>query len=352
MRTSKAVLIAASLMGMLGAAAPTPSSPDLTPRLPLPFDGHLSVLTYNIHGLPWPVARGRTQAFAQIVQHLRTMREDGTQPHIIVLQEVFTTDARAIGRAAGYRYVVEGPGAQMPGQGNLPSGSHALTDAAAWYHGETLGKYVGSGLQILSDYPIAGVRKMAFPAFACAGFDCLANKGALLVSVALPGQWDRVDIVTTHLNSRRASRVQDDRSLAAYRLQVDYLTNFITSAHDPSRPLIVAGDFNVGSVPARKQMLLSRAQSRWCQDGDIDDAYGEAARRGIALSADARFSRKRARDWQFFTPGRRTDLELSSIDVPFGHEPDGTMLSDHVGYSATYQLRNRQPLTRIAPGRV
>jgi endonuclease/exonuclease/phosphatase family metal-dependent hydrolase len=345
----KAALMMMTLVASIGAAAPEqPSQKWGTTLPPSSFDGRLSVMTYNIHGLPWPVAWGRPSAFSQITQRLESLRAEGRQPHIVVLQEAFTQEAQAIGREAGYRYVVNGPSADMVSPERADRTDAAYLARGSWTHGEGVGKYVGSGLQILSDFPVVAVRKMVFPAFACAGYDCLANKGALLASIQLPGRADRIDIVTTHLNSRQASGVSNDRSFQAYRLQLRYLTDFIQKAHDPARPLIVAGDFNVGNVAPRRIALLSHVRFDWGQDGDIDDAYGEAVRDHMSLSSDARFSRQRARDWQFYTPGRSTDIELQRLDVPFGHAADGSMLSDHIGYTATFDLPRRAPVIRTA----
>lgn len=308
---------------------------------PVNFDGKLSVMTYNVHGVPWPVGWGRPAQLTQIAQTLRDLRSHGRNPHVVVLQEAFTDDAQAIGREAGYRYIVDGPSAELASNERPTAADLSFASSGSWMKGEGMGKFVGGGLQILSDFPIVGARRMAYPAYACAGYDCLANKGALLASVALPGQAEPVDIVTTHLNSRRSSGVADARSIYAYRLQVKFLTDFIRHAHDPQRALLVAGDFNVGRATPRRTDLLTSVRTQWVQDGDIDDAYGEAVRIGLPLSSDARFSRSRARDWQFYTPGKSTDMELDGIDVPFGHNKDGGMLSDHVGYTAIYRIFSR-----------
>ena len=50
----------------------------------------------------------------------------------------------------------------------------------SFWRGERSGKVAGSGLQILSDYPIVAIRRQAFPEAACAGYDCLANKGIVM----------------------------------------------------------------------------------------------------------------------------------------------------------------------------
>lgn len=338
----KSVLAAAALI-VTGATAPRamPTAPIGVPA----FDGDLSVLTYNVHGLPWPVASGRPADLAAIGARLRDLRAHGQAPHIVVLQEAFTADARAIGPSAGYRYIVDGPSAEAAAPALGSASDRAFAAAAHWWSGETEGKLVGSGLQILSDYPVVARHAMAFPAFTCAGFDCLANKGALLVSVAVPGVATPVDIVTTHLNSRAASGVANDRSDKAYARQVGLLADFVRDERDPRHPLIVAGDFNVGKAFARRSALLGQASANWTAAGVVRDALGVARDRGFALSADARTSLRRAKDWQFFAPGSAAALDLTGIAVPFGHDASGTMLSDHIGYVARFRL---SPGTEVA----
>lgn len=341
MRKMKSTFLGLVIAMSVGASLPRANPVAQPLHLSVDFDGQLSVMTYNVHGVPWPVGWGRPAQLTQIAETLRDLRSRGRNPHVVVLQEAFTEDAQAIGREAGYRYIVDGPSAELVSSERPTAADRLFASSGSWIKGEGLGKFVGSGLQILSDFPIVGVRRMAYPTYACAGYDCLANKGALLASLALPGEAEPIDIVTTHLNSRRSSGVADARSIYAYRLQVKFLTDFIRRAHDPQRALLVAGDFNVGRATPRRTDLLASVRTQWVQDGDIDDAYGEAVRIGLPLSSDARFSRSRARDWQFYTRGKSTDLELDGIDVPFGHDKYGGMLSDHVGYTATYRIFSR-----------
>jgi len=335
-----ALVLAAGLF--LGAATATPPR-DLSAFRPMTvpparFDGTLSVLTYNVEGLPFPVRIGRASAMAAIVAELRAMRASQDAPHVIVLQEAFMPEAQAIGAAAGYRYRAAGPAAAATNAAPMTAGDRIFAAGARWWKGETAGKLVGSGLAVLSDYPIVATRRMAFPAFACAGFDCLANKGALLVSVAVPGIATPVDIVTTHLNSRHASHVPTARANAAYFRQVAALDAFIAAGHDPRRPLIVAGDFNVGKEALRRATLLGGAAVHWHPSGRVADALHEAGRLGLPLPADALFSLNRARDWQFFAAGSRAGLALTGLTAPFGRDADGRMLSDHVGYVADFRF--------------
>jgi len=201
-----------------------------------------------------------------------------------------------------------------------------------------VGKALGSGLQILSDYPIMRTRVQAFPAFACAGYDCLANKGAVMVTIRLPGNAGDVDVVTTHMNARGASGVGDNRADPAYRLQAESLGRFIRANHNPALPLLVAGDFNIGTSAVRHEALVERSRGEWLANGGMQVVYEAAMRQHLPLSTDAQYSRHKAKDWQFFGSGRSTEVALKRVDVPFGHDRNGEMLSDHVGYAAVYTL--------------
>lgn len=340
-KTKLALCVAlCGILGIAARSAPATAPIALASAAALPaFDGTLSILTYNVEGLPWPIARGRSEKLEAIADRLRQMRAQGTAPQIVALQEAFTDEAQAIGAVAGYRYVVSGPAADVVGAPAVTAPDQAFAAAARWWKGETAGKLVGSGLMILSDYSIAKTRRMVFPAYACAGFDCLANKGALMVSIELPGLAHPIDIFTTHLNSRHASGVSVARADYAYLRQVATLSAFVREAHDPLNALIAAGDFNVGPHATRRGPLLADARSSWNAAGAVHDALNEARLVGMRLPTDAAFTLRRGRDWQFFAPGRNMMLDLTAIDVPFGHDAAGDMMSDHVGYVARFSLK-------------
>lgn len=305
---------------------------------PRPFDGTLSVLTYNVKGLPWPLASERPEAFSAMADRLRDMRADGRNPHIVVLQEAFTQEAQSIGRAAGYRFIAYGPDASaLTAAPMAPADRRHLADAS-WWKGETGAKLLGSGLQILSDFPVLAVHSMAFPGFACAGYDCLSNKGAVMVTVKVPGVSTPVDIITTHLNCRRKSGVGHARSLYAYRRQAAFLSRFIAEKHNPDHPLIVAGDFNIGKDAGRRHYLFRELQHGWGRDIPVTDALRDVAASGRSLPADALLSISKAKDWQFHASSPTASLTAQAIEVPFGTETDGGMLSDHVGYTAVFRL--------------
>jgi len=337
-RSKKALpLLAAAIMVLAPSMHRAASGGLLISSPVLPGSQALSVMTYNIEGLPWPVRLGREAAFNQIAARLRKMREAGGQPHIVVLQEAFAADARRIGGETGYAYVVDGPAADAPATPAAGPQDRAFEASRSFWKGERTGKLLGSGLQILSDYPVLEVRRQPFPEAACAGYDCLANKGMVLAVLAAPGPTP-VAVVDVHLNSRHASGVDEARSLFAYREQVDALAAFLRANAPVGLPVIVAGDFNIGHDPQRIAYVRARLGA-WL-GGVPRNAFGDCLDdpgcRG-RLPGDALCSLRHGRDWQFLRPGRSIELVAGRISTPFGHERGGGMLSDHIGYAVSYR---------------
>ena len=315
------------MLAAIGAAAPAP---------PPPIAPTLSVLSYNVHGVPWPIAVHRPAALRQIGETLAAMRRAGDQPNIVLLQEAFTKHAKQIAKLGDYRFAVTGP-TRHDRLGSLADPDQRSFSAHDRFSkGEHDGTIEDSGLLVLSDYPIVEVRRMPYPRFACAGFDCLANKGVLLVRVMVPGSTEPVDIVDTHMNSRGASGVADARSDLAYHWQAQSLRQFVTDNVPADAPAIVAGDFNIGVASDR---LVDVTGSGGVLAGGIDAV--RAAVGGAVANPDAAATRAIAdhnKDWMFGRSGTRTQLLLEGVTVPFGRRADGTMLSDHMGYVATYRV--------------
>lgn len=296
--------------------------------------GKLTVMTYNVEGLPWPVAGNRTPELKAIGELLGQLRQRAMQPHVVLLQEAFVAEAKQIAVLAGYRYTAVGP---QPGDVTLAAGPAIDADfdrAASRLKGEGDGKWSDSGLVVLSDYPIVATRRMAFPADACAGYDCLATKGVLLAWIRVPGVAAPVAIGDTHLNSRRASGVGPDRSDRAYAWQVDAVRSFIARNVSPGTPLVVGGDFNIGHQPWR--VALARA-GRGVVPGaaeatEVFARNSPAAQRNPDLAAVM----ARGKDKQYYRPARGGQLRLLDLGIPFGMEEGGNTLSDHLGFVASY----------------
>jgi len=329
------MLTLATLAGILALnlSLPSPAAVSPEPVHARPHAaGELSVMTYNVKGLPFPAAFGRAGKLAEIGQRLGYLRRAGLQPHVVLLQEAFIPEAKAIARTAGYAHVATGP--QISDVRNIPMN---LAAGSSWLKGESLGKWVDSGLVILSDYPIVRTRKMAFPADMCAGYDCLAAKGMLLAWIKVPGHDMPVAIADTHLNSRKASGVDVSQANAAYELQVTAARNFIRANVAADAAIIFGGDFNLGHDPRR---LAAEAA-----DGGIVPGAREAT--SLANSIDTTGMTKRdraailsrAKDKQYFRAGTDDRLALRDLEVPFGIGNGGSDLSDHLGFIASYAVR-------------
>jgi endonuclease/exonuclease/phosphatase family metal-dependent hydrolase len=333
------------MAALAGLAAGVSAQPPLTaPAEAAAAPADLSVMTYNIEGLPFPVRRGRAAAADRIASQLRAMRDAGTAPHVVVLQEAFGHAQKAIGREAGYRYIAFGPGRRATNDETEDAADRAFAAGARHLKGEDDGKWAGSGLAILSDYPILSVARAAFPRFACAGLDCLANKGVLLATVAVPGSARPVSVVATHMNSKEASGVAPARFGWAYDRQVRSIGRFLAANLDPAAPYVFAGDTNIGRSPTRTaafEAMLS-ALPRVAREGKVRTALATclAGDAGCRLddAREARRSFRHGKDWEVYAPGADMALRPVAIATPFGHDAHGTMLSDHIGYTATYRF--------------
>ncbi len=317
----------------------------------------VSVMTYNVHGLPWPVAEDRSASLSAIAMQLRTMRSEGRQPGIVALQEAFVPDAKAIGAEAGYRYVAFGAPADDAATASTVD-DRRFVSAGSMLHGERVGKHVGSGLAIFSDYPILTVRRISYPV--CAGYDCLANKGAMAALIAVPGVSRPVMVVDTHLNSNGATGVSEPRALYAYKRQIDSLSGFVSSLSSSGSTMLVAGDFNVGKDAQRRAYFAQHmfGGSLALTAGGAQCLASSTCR--VTQKADVAVSTSRAKDWLMYRSAARSSTRPLTLGAPFGHDAANAMLSDHVGVMIRYELdrstaRDLKWRTRLAdagvPGR-
>jgi endonuclease/exonuclease/phosphatase family metal-dependent hydrolase len=296
-----------------------------------PAAGPVTILSYNVEGLPWPLTHGRTAAAEAIAAELRALHDHGAGPQVVAVQEAFGDAQKAIGTTAGYRYAAFGPDAALPGTPAASADEAAFLHAASFWHGETEGPHEDSGLAVFSDYPIAWVRRIAYPRFACAGYDCLANKGILAVALRVPGRTAPLVVVDTHLNARAASGVDDARSLYAYRHQVAVLRQFVAAIAPANPALVLAGDFNVGSDAARQQAL---ATALYRDDGMTiaasESTCGAECRVIAPLPTMARAKT---------IVSYRGPIAAEGGTIGFGTMTDGTRLSDHIGVMQSFAYR-------------
>ena len=345
----KATCLAALAMAFATQAAPVSPGAQATggaivTDYPANQPGEINLLTYNLAALPWPVAN-RSEELSEIAARLRALRKTGAAPHIVVVQEAFTAEAQAIGHAAGYRYQALGP---------RPDDARPATALSAdfvanrtWYLAERSDPKLPSGLAIFSDYPIIATRSVPFAA--CAGLDCAANKGVLIATIKVPGLTEPIEVATTHLNARAASMTSPERNLYAYGAQLAAIDKALTASGD-RRVRLFAGDFNVHS-PARLAALQTH-ERRWNMKPAtamgmirLPESYcgvpGETSC-GYELPIASNLPLGDATDWQFFAGSATTDIKPLRRVQYFGRETDGSMLSDHIGYSVVYRLSDRR----------
>ncbi|MBU1374419.1 MAG: endonuclease/exonuclease/phosphatase family protein [Alphaproteobacteria bacterium] len=299
----------------------------------------ISVLTYNIRGLPWPIATGRGKALREIGRELAALRREGRQPDVVLIQEGFRDEVAWLFQESGYKYWAQGPG-----RTERTAFAGAVLGARDLFRGEGVGKLMGGGLHVLSDAPIVDVRSAAYNN--CAGVDCLANKGAMLVRLAPPGLPTTIDVVNTHMNSRKASMAPRARTLPAHNGQVRELSAFLQANRTAGAPLLLGGDFNVRNSPARYYFdALERPYtvvSEFCSKPDA--ACGPGA-------ADATSEPwLRTQDLQAFSPGAVRVRPVRS-ETLFGMDDPKRRLSDHEGYLVRYRLSwTAQTLAAYRPG--
>ena len=301
----------------------------------------LSVMTYNIRGLPWPVATGRNEALDRIGARLRALRRAGQQPDVILLQEAFSDEAQALAARSGYAHVAFGPDTVLRTPVQADAADAAYLRDARWDRGEAMGKSLGSGLIILSDHPIVATDRLAFPDFACAGFDCLANKGVMIAHLAVPGA-GRISIVNTHLNARKAAGVAIARTQRAYARQVALMTGFIAAHVARGDGLILGGDMNIGGDPQRRDIFFGGfADARLPFVTVTRGGAQQAAEQDDVAESDLLHSIGKGKDWLFARRAAGAGASVLGAQTPFGSEAHGAPLSDHVGYVVHYAMAPR-----------
>jgi endonuclease/exonuclease/phosphatase family metal-dependent hydrolase len=351
---SRPALFGAALMAaLLSACVSVPKVKRADPcvpagDLPSPYetgDGaraiDLSVLIYNVEGLPWPARSGRGRKLYRIAAELTRLYEAGEAPDIVMLQEVFSRRAQVIPRRPPYPNVAPGPGVgdrRSIDGARLPT---AFVRERRFFKGEKAGKLLGSGLYVMSRFPIIEQRAEPFSRDACAGFDCLSNKGSLFARVAVPGLPSPVDLFTTHMNAKAAAGVKYERTLEAHAFQTDESALFLNSVRDLANPLIFGGDFNMKNAQDRLEYFDLRKPYR------IVRRYCTLETDGcdVRMSWDGDEPWLDTQDLQGFDDGDAVSVRPLIVEAMFDRPENGGKLSDHDGYKVTYRLewRNSGP---------
>lgn len=212
----------------------------------------LGVLLWNVEGLPWPIRSGREPRLAAMADWIAKRRAAGHGPDILILHKAFVPAASRIAGAAGYRSILPGPAVDRPRHMPIPIPPAGHAESGRWWKGEGIGKWLDSGLYVATDLPLferRGGRPLpayssdAFYADSCAGYDCLANKGGMIVHLAVPGAPAPLTIFNTHRNSREPSGVSIARAEAAHVMQTRE-NDALLHGFGGTGAMIAAGDFN------------------------------------------------------------------------------------------------------------
>lgn len=290
----------------------------------------LRLLSYNINGLPKTLTKGKPPLFNRIAEILRERRAAGTQPHVVLLQEAFDKRTSIIADTTGYKYVYKGPGRRDTSRKGRAHWTQATRKAYALRHDPQ--KIAGSGLYILSDYPIVDARYKAFDSDECAGFDCLSNKAIQFARVQTPFVDEPIDIVNSHFNSRGSAKAPGKIVLKAHKKQTDVLVKLLSEFRQ-GYPIVIAGDFNT------KQ---DKRYAYFSESVNLVDA-GEVclSNRAFCMLADGTREDEllyRTNDKQFFEGSIGVRLQPIWAARNFDELLDGKPLSDHLGYEVHYRI--------------
>lgn len=290
------------------------------------------VLTFNIEGLGWPARGKRGPALEQISAALRRMKARGDAPDVVMVQEMFSKAAVRAVTGIGYPNMVSGPSRTQ--RKSLP-GADRMGGPYRWKKGELGIHMVGSGLAILSRYPILETRSEPFGRRRCAGLDCLSNKGVLYARVAIPGVPGAINLFNTHLNSQRSSRVSPKRHARAHRLQVDELGAFIFAVGDQNVPTILGGDFNMKDSAIRFERFRNVTEpfeivQEWCTANPLPC--------DTRISWDGDEPWMDTQDLQLFESGSAVTVTPIRVEAVFDGSAGSPRLSDHDGFRVTYRV--------------
>ena len=356
--------MALALSLLLVGCGGLPKQPELpqlgltrTPEIVLDGTGtastEISVLIYNVAGLPWPASAGkksrtrdatgepipidsnRPRALRAIGDTLAALRAAGREPDVVMLQEAFVSASMEIQERGGYPNWVSGPGAKDLGEKHSERANPEFIDERSFWKGEKLGKWQSSGLVLASNFPILRAYSHPFNQWECAGFDCLANKGLLAVVIDVPGVPEPVGLVTLHFNSREGSGVSGERSLIAHKLQVDEVNEFLTNVDEPIMPIVWGGDFNMGHAYDRIEYFVESS-------GEINEVSSYCVKNPgsceVVLHWDTDTPWYETEDLQGWMSGTLVDIVPVRVEGLFDKPVDGFMPSDHDGLLVYYRL--------------
>ncbi len=246
----------------------------------------------------------------------------------MLVQEMFSGSAKKAVLSAGYPDIVSGPNRTMRPVG--ATRDH-LPGKAKLKRGELGLRFVGSGIAIMSRFPIIDVVKQPYGRRSCPGLDCLSNKGVMLAKIALPGVPVPIEMYNTHMNSRKASKAPKPRHLAAHDRQALEASRFIGNVTDNASPLVFGGDFNMKHSEARWEQF-----SRYHALKLVHETCSQ-----VPSPCDVRMSWEPwmdTQDLQFYADGTDVKIRPLRVEAMFDGGEGGPLLSDHDGFLVTYEI--------------
>jgi hypothetical protein len=314
----------------------------------------ISVLTYNIAALPFPIACGkssrltdekgkripiacnRSKGVKAIANALAELRKQGVEPDVVLVQEAFLPVSAEIATVAGYPNWVAGPGPEDTGPRYSERASESFIRNRRFWKGEKWGKRQPSGLLVVSNFQIVEHFNFPFYEWECAGFDCLANKGVILARLHVPGLPQLLSVVTTHYNAKGASGVPIARAHEAHRLQVDATLEFLDATVNFDLPGIWGGDLNMRRSEDRISYFVDqsgdalREVSSYCTENPAN------CEMNIHDNSDQPWFQ--TQDLQGWADGAQVSVEPIRMEEIFDQPVNGKMLSDHSGFLVDYRL--------------
>lgn len=287
------------------SAEPSPQ-PDVAPT-PIPaqqfaqVSDELRILTYNVWGLPGPLVKNRKERFERLGSQLNAY-------DVVTLQETFSNDIEVLSKTTGFPY-------------------HERYNNSSFYR-------LGSGLYVLSKYPILKTDYMAFDR--CTVADCLARKGVLMTRIDHP-KIGPIDLYTTHYQAEDLEKAQK------IRIEEDNLIlQELMHRNRSNNPVIVTGDFN--SVPDGPEYedLMSRLPlvDSFRQIHPQDPGYTSSADNPYKAGQADKVSERI--DYIFYLPKEGVKYQVLDSQVTLNQAVDGYVLSDHYGVSARLRIQTQQ----------
>jgi endonuclease/exonuclease/phosphatase family metal-dependent hydrolase len=265
----------------------------------------LHVMSYNIKGLPGFLTSGeyKSERYGTIGKLLAERAVKGGAPDVVLIQEAFSENTRALLKAARYPHLAQGP------------------EYKTW-----LG--LNSGLYILSRHPIVAKATREFKSYPnCSGWDCFANKGVQFARILVPGLPRPLDLFNTHLQAGR-----DDPP--ARRRQVKILVEFFREHHQLGNPVVFGGDFNIRPLRDRE------SYDEFVVGTGLASSGKHCLDRGCTHSSDTGWQGiwENAVDHQFYSARGEVLMTPVWVERTLRDPVEGFRLSDHLAHEARFEL--------------